>query len=68
MGIAGIGLTGVGLVGTVLSSPTPSALGMHATSPESGSIRGSAAGVGSMGTVSVVMPLFGRVMAGSGGV
>jgi hypothetical protein len=37
--MAGIGLTGVGSVGTVLASATPSRLGMHATSPESGAIR-----------------------------
>jgi hypothetical protein len=68
MGTAGIGLTGVGSVDIVLASATPSGPGTHATSPESGAIRGSTAGVGSTGTVLVATSPFGRVSVGSVGV
>jgi len=59
---------GAGLVSSVLASAIPSGPGVLATSLESGSMRGSMAGVGSTGTVSVAMSPFGGVTVGLVGV
>ena len=64
-GAFGLGLMGASLVGSVLVSATPSGLDVHATSPESGLIRGGAAGVGSTGMGSVATSPFGGLTVGS---
>ena len=65
-----VGMNGLDFLNTAsmgLVNATPSRLDVHATSLESGLIRGSVAGVGSMDTGLVVTPPFGRVTVGSGG-
>jgi hypothetical protein len=57
--------TGVSTNASMCVVAAPSGQGVHATSSESGSIRGGMAGVGPTGMVSVATSPFGGVTAGS---